>query len=75
MKTQIVAAMLARQVEVPLEDRTGLTGPYAFEITWSPEAGPSLSTALQEQLCLKLESKPGPVRALVVERIEPLVEN
>ena len=70
-----LSAMLARQVEGPLEDRTGLTGPYAFEITWSPETGPSLSTALQEQLGLKLESKSGPVRALVIERVEPLVEN
>ena len=70
-----LAAMLARQLEGPLEDRTGLTGPYAFELTWSPEAGPSLSTALQEQLGLKLDARPGPVRALVIERVEPLVEN
>jgi uncharacterized protein (TIGR03435 family) len=39
-----------------------------------PDA-PSIFTALQEQLGLKLESAKGPVRILVVEHVEPAVDD
>jgi uncharacterized protein (TIGR03435 family) len=67
-------------------DRTGLTGTYDVHLKWavdSPSApggpgttpssdatGPSIFTALQEQLGLKLESARGPVNVLVVDHIE-----
>jgi uncharacterized protein (TIGR03435 family) len=67
----------------PVVDRTGLTGTYDLELTWTPEAppagregapavpfdpnGPSLFTALQEQLGLKLEATTGPVEVLVID--------
>jgi len=35
-----------------------------------PEAGPSIFTALQDQLGLKLESQKAPVDVLVIEHIE-----
>jgi uncharacterized protein (TIGR03435 family) len=59
-------------------DRTGLTGRYAFILQWTPEgiaplpdAPPSLVTAVQEQLGLRLEPQRLAVEALVIDRAEP----
>ena len=56
-------------------DRTGLTGKFDFELKWAQDpaadtAGPSIFTALQEQLGLKLESTRGPVDVLVIDHVE-----
>ena len=63
-------------------DRTGLKGTYDFTLTWSeqsvasgagPESGtdaPSLFTAVQEQLGLKLVPTKGPVEVIVVDSVE-----
>jgi uncharacterized protein (TIGR03435 family) len=56
-------------------DRTGLTGKYDFDLKWAQDpsadaAGPSIFTALQEQLGLKLESARGPVEVLVIDHVE-----
>ena len=37
--------------------------------------GPSLFTALQEQLGLRLESTTGPIESIVVEKVDKLIEN
>jgi uncharacterized protein (TIGR03435 family) len=69
-----------------VEDKTGLTGTYDFELHWtedvgsggggSPDpSGPSIYTALQEQLGLKLESQKGPVQVLVLDHVEQPSEN
>src|SRR5215467_10492909 len=73
-------------------DRTGLTGAYDFDLTFTPDQmpqargdappgapplpaidpnGPSLFTALQEQLGLKLEPTRAPVNVLVIDNAEP----
>ena len=49
-------------------DKTGLTGVYDADLTWNEsEEGPSLFTAIQEQLGLKLEAQRGPVDVLVID--------
>ena len=72
---------LMRRLSAPLGravvDRTGLSGSFDLELQWSPDqtadtAGPSLFTAIQEQLGLKLESQRAPIEVLVIDRVERL---
>jgi uncharacterized protein (TIGR03435 family) len=61
-------------------DETGLTGSYDVLLTWSadptPDAtAPSIVTALQEQLGLKIVSEKAPVKALVIDHIEEPTAN
>jgi uncharacterized protein (TIGR03435 family) len=39
------------------------------------DAGPSISTALQQQLGLKMSTGTGPVPVIVIDRIEPMTDN
>jgi uncharacterized protein (TIGR03435 family) len=72
-----LSGMLGRSVV----DRTGLKQFYDFAVTWTPDEeqanapGPSLFTAIQEQLGLKLESTKGPVEVLVIDHAEKPSEN
>ena len=74
-----LANILGPQVQRMVVDRTGLTGNFDFDLTWRPEQGPAASdsngpsifTALQEQLGLKLESTRDQVDVLVIDHIEP----
>ena len=86
MPMALLASNLSGQVQRIVIDRTGLSGGWDFEITFAPERplnpppgvefpaadpnAPSLFTAMQEQLGLKLQSTKGPVEVLVVERVE-----
>jgi len=57
-------------------DRTGLAGVYDADLTWNDsEEGPSLFTAMQEQLGLKLEAQRGPVEVLVIDSAERPMED
>jgi uncharacterized protein (TIGR03435 family) len=86
-----LAMFLSMLLQRTVVDRSGLDGPYDFDLTTthedlpgprglptsnaSPGPGPSIYTALPEQLGLKLESRRLPVSVLVVEHIGALVEN
>jgi len=65
----------------PVLDRTGLTGEFNFEMKFAPinafsnTASPSIFTALQEQLGLKLEATKAPVEFLVIDSAEKPSEN
>jgi bla regulator protein blaR1 len=69
---------LTGQTQRVVIDRTGLAGAWDFELTFTPPDVsaavstdvPSLFTALQEQLGLKLDATRGPSEVLVVDRIE-----
>ena len=61
----------------PVVDRTGLQGLYDFMLDWTPDSvqgpddsRPSLFTAIQEQLGLKLEAAKGAMAILVIDSIE-----
>ena len=86
----ILAEQLANVVGRVVVDNTGIAGRYDLVLKWTPEdradagfngggtaqdSGPSIFTALQEQLGLKLEPQKGPVEVLVIDRIEMPSEN
>jgi uncharacterized protein (TIGR03435 family) len=53
-------------------DRTDLAGVFDMDLQWSPDevSGPSIFTALQEQLGLKFEPSRDRVEVLVIDRAE-----
>jgi uncharacterized protein (TIGR03435 family) len=66
-------------------DKTNLTGAYDLTLNWAPDisspggepdaSAPSIFTAVQEQLGLKLESVKGPVSVLVVDHAQMPSQN
>ena len=69
---------LAQTTGRPVVDRTGLAGTFDIELEWaaSPDAdGPSIFTALREQLGPKLESTRAFVDVLVIDSVQRPTEN
>jgi uncharacterized protein (TIGR03435 family) len=61
----------------PVLDKTGLTGEYDLVLDWTPDdmksddqSAPSLFTAVQEQLWLKLDAQTAPREFLIVDHAE-----
>jgi uncharacterized protein (TIGR03435 family) len=74
--TMPMLARLLSQIEPdPMVDKTGLTGAYDFDLMWDESSGPSLSTALQEQFGLKLESQKVPVSFFLFDSAQRPGEN
>jgi uncharacterized protein (TIGR03435 family) len=78
-----ITDVLARLLNRPVIDETGLKSVYDIKLEWIPDPtapvstddaasdpGASLSTALHEQLGLKLQSRKVPVDAVIVDHVE-----
>jgi uncharacterized protein (TIGR03435 family) len=79
----LLANTLSNATGRPVVDKTGLTGKYDYVLEWTPDAaagenadapaagtGPTIFTALQEQLGLKLEAAKGPVDTIVIDSVD-----
>lgn len=114
MDMPALANWLTWRLERPVIDKTGLSGPFDVELSWTPDDlsnglpapvpppppppppsgsrgegpapvvrmpplpdpnGPSIFTAIREQLGLRLDAQQGPVEMLVIERIQRPSEN
>ena len=71
--------LLKSNLDRPVVDQTGLKGRYDFKLTWTYDesraptdgsAAPSVFTAVQEQLGLKLEPVRTMTDVLVVDKVE-----
>jgi hypothetical protein len=97
MPMQMLAQVLSQITGRIVQDRTGLTGQYQFDLTYTPDRiaqsfaaapppgaptfpavdpnGPSIYTALQEQLGLKLDSTRSQVDVVVIDSVDRPTEN
>jgi uncharacterized protein (TIGR03435 family) len=79
---------LSRELGRSIIDKTEIKGRYDLTLQWTPDAGaatdsaassadsgPSIFTAVQEQLGLKLEPAKAPVQVLVIDHAEMPSEN
>jgi len=80
----LLAKILTDQLHRLVVDKTALTGNYDFTLQWTPDSAPastdtnsapSIYTAVQEQLGLKLQSAKAPVEVLVVDHAAMPSEN
>jgi uncharacterized protein (TIGR03435 family) len=83
MAIDAFARALAPITGRPIVNRTGLTGEFDVDVSYSPNltaapdvgAAPELTTAVREQLGLKLDPQRGPVNVLVIDRVLMPTEN
>jgi uncharacterized protein (TIGR03435 family) len=71
------ANSLAGVLDRTVVDRTDLSGRYDLALKWRPDdlRGPSIFTAIQQQLGLKLEQTKAPVDVLLIDGAEPPGDN
>ena len=82
----LLAEELSKEVGRPVVDKTGIAGRYDLKVRWTPDgmaasgassvdAPPSIFTALEEQLGLKLRPGKGPVQVLMIDHAEMPSQN
>ena len=59
----------------PGVDKTGLAGVYDFTLSWNEEDGPSLASALRDQLGLQLRPEKVPVSRFVLDSAQKPTAN
>ena len=75
-----MAGLFGAMLQGTVQDKTGLTDRYDFTLRYTyqstdPDSYPTLTTAIQEQLGLKLEHTRGSVDVLVIDHIDRPSEN
>ena len=80
-----VAERLIDYLGRPVIDRTGLSGNFDVDVTYTPDNpavdasnapnAPSLMTALREQLGLRIEPSKAPVEVLIIDSVRQPTEN
>jgi len=82
-----LAQFLSRYTDRPVLNRTGIEGGHVYELQWAangrdvqpaaatPSDGPSLFTAIQEQIGLRLDATKAPVEVLVIDSVSRPTEN
>jgi len=85
LSVSFLARLLSQQLGRPVIDKTKIEGDFDFTLVWarssvdltstSDTSGPSLFTAIQEQLGLKLESTTGPVDVIVIDSVQKPTPN
>lgn len=87
--TAIASRFLANRLDRPVIDKTGIAGEFDAHLEFArtnttaaadtsgatTETAPSIFTAVQEQLGLKLSPDKGPVEVLVIDHVERPTEN
>ncbi len=82
------AEILSRQMDLPVVNHTGLDGVFNLRLQWTPESAgpatppegavieePSIFTAIQEQLGLRLRAQKVPVEVLIIDHAERPSDN
>lgn len=76
------ASQLSYSLNRPVVDKTNLSGKFDFALRWTPDPsetpdqpasapiGPSIFTALAEQLGLRLKAAHGPVEVIVIDGVQ-----
>jgi uncharacterized protein (TIGR03435 family) len=85
---KMLAEAFARTLGRSVQDGTDLKGAFDVDLTWTPDEspraggdrpppteGPSLFTAVQEQLGLRLESSRGQIDMIVIDHVDRPSEN
>jgi uncharacterized protein (TIGR03435 family) len=74
-----LAQSLTRYTDRPIVDQTELEGGQVFELRWGSEnesdPSPSLFTAIQEQLGLRLDATKATLEVLVIDHVQRPTEN